>query len=72
MAENRVTTETLEVGVARPAVPGDARVTTHAFEVAMLKDVAPGGSARVTAEAVEIGIARPTNQARKGDFFFAV
>lgn len=72
MAENRVTADAVEVGVNRNTVPGDARVTSDMVEVAMLKDVVPGGFARATAQMVEIGIMRPANQARKGDFFFAV
>jgi hypothetical protein len=57
MAENRVTTHDLEIGIQRSSVPGDARVTTHAVEVALLSGVAPGpGRALVTAIAVEVGI----------------
>lgn len=71
MAENRVTTDAVEVGINRDSVPGDARVTADMVEVAMLKDVVPGGFARVTAGMVEVAVLVPTSGARSGDFFFA-
>lgn len=72
MAENRVTAEMMEVGIARSTVPGNARVTAEVMEVAMLKNVAPGAFARLTAQMLEVAIVRPTdNTARAGDFFFS-
>lgn len=71
MAENRVTSEAIEVGIRRSSVPGDARVTTHVVEIAMLKNVAPGAFSRITTHSVEVGVLRVSSSARAGDFFFA-
>lgn len=59
MAENRVTAETLEVGVVRASVPGDARVTSEVLEVAMVRvDPSVYTFARVSAEVLEVAIMR--------------
>ena len=71
MAENRVTSNSVEVAIQRDSVPGKARVTTNAIEVALIR-IAPGGNARVTAECVEIAIFRgAVTDGRHGDLFFA-
>ena len=73
MAENRVTAETIETGIKRSSVPGDARLTAESLEVALLNAVVPGALSRVTSQTLEIAIVRTTGAtgARLGDFFFA-